>query len=277
MAGSEGEKVVSAQQPKRAERLSDPLSLSPTCTLSCRMGFCRSCGTLLDLSRERCTGCALSSQSSFRTPLDQQTDTRLRSQSPRASEMPPRTHPQRWTRGPRSQSRFCWPRNRSLLYGERQKQSLLLPCLSPCCSPPVNRLSLRRYCTPPPNTSPRTSRSRTTSATTPTQPPSSRLQTTPTATPVRTRHLSNLSRPTSPPAPPLSPPHAQDSGELNPIVPTHTGSSTHSSQSLQKVFGSVLQERTPESARCLSCRVFFGRQAGEEKTIYPVPGSDPLS
>lgn len=64
------------------------------------------------------------------------------SQSPRASEMPPRTHPQRWTRGPRSQSRFCWPRDRTLSCTERGRSKACSCLASRCVAHPLSTVSL---------------------------------------------------------------------------------------------------------------------------------------
>ena len=135
----------------------------------------------------------------------------------------------------------------------------------------------RRYCTPPPSTSPRTR--------TPSSTPTLSTKSTPTsaAAPSRARTLSHLAQPpppssSSPTFPPVnSTTTTTTAATTKPLVASHTGSSDRSTASLTMVCGSVLSKRTPESARCAECRTFFGRGEGEDRTIYPIPGSDPLS
>ncbi|CDZ97640.1 Zinc finger, LIM-type [Phaffia rhodozyma] len=67
--------------------------------------------------------------------------------------------------------------------------------------------------------------------------------------------------------------------DAQPLIPSLTGSSNASTASLQKVFGSVLDDRTPESAKCSVCKDLFGKLGGGGGggRIFPLPGTDPAS
>lgn len=250
------------------------------------MPFCKSCGNLLDLSKSRCSGCSVTSGShchrlSSTEPAATWSVVASLASSSAGLSLPPVlsiVSPSGCSRGCHIFIFNAWTRyvdkevrtQDDPLSKQQLRRAALRP-LSPC---EMFQLSISgadsrpphqtRYCTPPQSTSPRTRTS-----TTPTQ--SARSTPTATTTPSRTRTISQLAQP---PAAPL--PSAVD-WVPEPLVPSHTGSSDRSNDSLTMVCGSVLSKRTPESARCAECRTFFGRGEGEDRTIYPIPGSDPLS